>query len=321
MAMLSIDDVHAAAARLAGVAHRTPVLTSATLTARVGAAVFLKAECFQRTGSFKFRGAYNALAVLADAERAAGVVAYSSGNHGQAVARAASLFGVPATIVMPTDAPVIKRAAVEGYGARVIAYDRYAESREEIGAAISAEAGAALVPPFDHHPVMAGQGTAAMELVGEVTTLDTLVVPVGGGGLISGCGVAAKAAGAIRVVGVEPEAGDDARRSLATGEIVTIETPRTIADGQQTTAVGVDTFPIMQRVVDEIVTVTDDQIRAAMVFAFERCNIVLEPSGASGLAAVLSGGVAGDRVGVILSGGNIGAKRFAEITTPASTGV
>lgn len=314
MAAFSIDDVHAAAARLAGVAHRTPVLTSATMTARVGAAVFLKAECFQRSGSFKFRGAYNSVAILPDRERSAGVVAYSSGNHGQALALAASLFGVPATIVMPADAPAVKRAAVEGYGARVVVYDRYRESREEIGEAVSADTGAVLVPPYDHHPVMAGQGTATLELVDEVGPLDSLVVPVGGGGLISGSAVAARAAGDVRVIGVEPAAGDDARRSLAAGRIVEIDTPHTIADGQQTTSVGERTFAVMREHVDEIVTVTDDQIREAMIFAFERCSIVLEPSGASGLAAVFAGAAAGDRVGVILSGGNIGAKRFAEIT-------
>jgi threonine dehydratase len=320
MSEFSIDDVSAAAARLAGVAHRTPVLTSRTLDERVGVRVSMKAECFQRSGSFKFRGAYNSIAVLTEDARSSGVVAYSSGNHGQALALAASLFGVTATIVMPADAPAVKRAAVVGYGAEIISYDRYGENREEIGEAFAAETGAVLVPPFDHHPVMAGQGTAALELIEDVASLDALVVPVGGGGLISGSAVAAKAAGDIRVIGVEPEAGDDARRSLAAGEIVTIETPRTIADGQQTTSVGERTFPVMRELVDEIVTVTDDEIREAMRFAFERCNVVLEPSGASGLAA-LSAGIGertGERVGVILSGGNIGATRFAEITKVGS---
>ncbi|MEZ5247098.1 MAG: pyridoxal-phosphate dependent enzyme [Acidimicrobiales bacterium] len=311
--LLSIDEVDAAAAQLDGVVHRTPVVTSRTLDAHAGARVFAKAECFQRSGSFKFRGAYNSLAVLDDDARRGGVVAYSSGNHGQAVALAASLFGIPATIVMPSDAPGIKRAAVEGYGARVITYDRYRENREAIGATLSAEHGAALIPPFDHRPVMAGQGTAALELLESSGPLDTLVVPVGGGGLIAGSATVAKAAGNVSVIGVEPAAGDDARRSLESGEIVTIETPRTIADGQQTTSVSEATFAVMQARVNEIVTVTDEQIREAMIFAFERCKIVLEPSGACGLAAVLTGSIPGDRIGVILSGGNIDARRFGEL--------
>ena len=310
----SIDDVRAAATRLEGIVHRTPVVTSRTLDERVGARVYAKAESFQRSGSFKFRGAYNSVAILDHEQRQAGVVAYSSGNHGQAVALAALLFGVGATIVMPDDAPSIKRAAVEGYGAEVITYDRYLENREEIGAALSAERGAVLIAPFDHRPVMAGQGTATLELLDSSGPLDTLVVPVGGGGLISGSATAAKDAGDVRVVGVEPEAGDDARQSLAMGEIVVIDTPRTIADGQQTTSVSERTFAVMQERVDEIVTVTDEEICAAMVFAFERCKIVLEPSGATGLAAVLSGSIPGDRIGVILSGGNIEARRFAELT-------
>lgn len=315
MTAFSVDDVRAAAARLEGAAHRTPVVTNQTLDARVGSSVLLKAECLQRTGSFKFRGAYNAIAVLSASERAAGVVTYSSGNHGQALALAASMFGVAATVVMPDDAPALKREAVEGYGARVVTYDRYGQDREEIGNAISAESGAVLIPPFDHHPVMAGQGTATLELLDAVGSIDTLVVPVGGGGLISGSSTVAKAAGDVRVIGVEPAAGDDARRSLAAGEIVTIDTPRTIADGQQTTSVGTRTFVVMQACVDEIVTVTDDEIRAAMVFAFERAKIVLEPSGASGLAAVLAGTVHGERIGVILSGGNVSAASFAAITS------
>lgn len=313
MPAFSIDDVRDAAVRLEGVAHRTPVITNRTLDGQVGASVFLKAECFQRTGSFKFRGAYNSVAMLSDAERVAGVVAYSSGNHGQALALAAALHDASATIVMPSDAPATKRAAVESYGARVITYDRYTESREAIGAQISEESGAVLIPPFDHHPVMAGQGTAALELFDEVGLLDTLVVPVGGGGLVSGSATVAKDAGSVRVIGVEPAAGDDARRSLIAGEIITIETPRTIADGQQTTSVSERTFAVIREHVDDITTVTDDQIRDAMVFAFERCNVVLEPSGATGLAAVLAGTVAGERVGVVLSGGNIGATRFAEV--------
>ncbi|MEQ8842814.1 MAG: pyridoxal-phosphate dependent enzyme [Acidimicrobiales bacterium] len=309
-----IASVHEAAARLEGVAHRTPVLTSTTLDARVGARVWMKAECFQRTGSFKFRGAYNAVASLSDTARVGGVVTYSSGNHGQALALAGSLLGAAVTVVMPDDAPAAKRAAVEGYGARVVAYDRYGASREEIGARIVQDTGAILIPPFDHDDVMAGQGTATLELLDVAANIDTLVVPVGGGGLIAGSATAAKHVGGIRVVGVEPETGNDAQRSLAAGSIVTIDTPRTIADGQQTTSVSERTFAVMRERVDEIVTVTDAEIRDAMVFAFERLNVVLEPSGASALAAVMAGAVGpAERVGVILSGGNIGAAGFAAI--------
>lgn len=319
MAELGIDDVRAAAQRLAGVAHRTPVLTSRTVDELTGARVLAKAECFQRGGAFKFRGAYNAVASLDPEVRSRGVLAYSSGNHAQAIALAARLHHVPAVIVMPYDAPPSKVAATEGYGAEIVRYDRYAQDREEIGGRLAAERRLTLIPPYDHRAVMAGQGTVALELVEQAGALDVLVVCVGGGGLISGCATAATALSpGVRVVGVEPAAGDDVRRSLAAGRRVSVPVPRTIADGQQTTSPGELTFPVIQRLVSEVVTVTDEEIVAAMVLAFERLKVVLEPSGASALAALLAGRVAdvvGRRVGVTLSGGNVGAARFAELTT------
>jgi threonine dehydratase len=312
---IDIDDIGQAAKRLAGVIHRTPVLTSRTLDEVVGARVFLKAECFQRTGSFKIRGAFNAVASLSREQRAGGVVAFSSGNHAQGVAKAAALHGIAATIVMPLDAPAAKRAATEGYGATIVTYDRYSEDCEEVGASVVAGRGGTLIPPFNHPDVMAGQGTVALELFEQVESLDTLVVCVGGGGLISGCATVANEYQPVRVVGVEPETGDDARQSLRRGEIVTIETPSTIADGQQTTAVGPLTFAVMQEYVDEIVVANDDEIRSTMRFLFERLNVVVEPSGACALAALMAGRVKdpGERVGVTLSGGNIGFSQFARI--------
>lgn len=313
---LDLDDIDAAASRLAGVAHLTPEVTSRTLDERVGGRVRLKAECFQRTGSFKFRGAYNAVASLSTSERDAGVVTFSSGNHGQALALAAALHGVPAVIVMPHDAPQAKRVAAADYGAEIVGYDRYTESREQIGDAIASQRGLTLIPPFDHWDVMAGQGTLARELFA-TEPVDTLVVCVGGGGLISGCATVAKAHGDVRVVGVEPAAGDDVKQSLAAGERITLErTPTTIADGQQTMSCGDKTFSIIRERVDDIVLVSDDEIVAAMRFAFERLNIVLEPSGASALAAVLGGAldVTGQRVGITLSGGNVDLARFATLT-------
>jgi threonine dehydratase len=314
--MITADDVERAAARLAGVTNQTPVLTSRTLDQQAGAELFLKAECYQRTGSFKFRGAYNTLAAMDPVDRNRGVMAYSSGNHAQGVALAAALHGVAATILMPTDAPETKVAATRGYGAEIVTYDRYAEERTALGEGLAGERGLTIVPPFNHWDIMAGQGTTAHELFTAVPEIDVLVVCVGGGGLISGCATVAGAQShPVTVVGVEPAAGDDVRQSLAAGHIVTIATPRTIADGQQTTAPGDKTFAVMQERVDEVVTVTDDEIIDAMKFAFERLNVVLEPSGASALAAVMAGrvDVAGSRVGVTLSGGNIGVDRFVEL--------
>lgn len=310
-----MQDVLAAARRLHGVAHRTPVITSRTLDEMVGRRVFLKAENLQRSGAFKFRGAYNKLITLGPQERRRGVVAYSSGNHAGAVALAARLVGTSAVIVMPTDAPAAKVEATRGYGASVVTYDRYREDREEVAAAVAQERGLTLVPPFDDPLVMAGQGTAALELFDEVEGLDSLVVPVSGGGLIAGSAVVAAAQPQpVRVIGVEPEAGDDTRQSLQRGERVTIAVPRTIADGLQVVAPGRLTFEVNRRLVSEVVVVSDDELVGAMAFAFDRMKVVTEPSGAAGLAAVLAGAGAGAaRVGVILSGGNVGLERFVEL--------
>jgi threonine dehydratase len=304
--VIDVDDVRAAARLLDGVAHRTPAITSRTL----GDRVVLKPESLQRTGSFKFRGAYNKVSSLA---RGTPVVAYSSGNHAQAVALAAALLGSSATILMPEDAPASKLAATIGYGAEVLTYDRYGGGREELGAELAAERGAELVRPYDDPLIMAGAGTAALELLEDAGGLDALVVPVGGGGLISGSATVAKALGVRRVIGVEPSAGDDWVRSFAVGHPVAIEVPRTIADGLQTTRPGDLTWEVASRTVDEIVAVTDEQIVDAMRFAFERLKLAVEPSGAVGLAAVRAGLVDGGAVGVIVSGGNVGVDRFMQL--------
>jgi threo-3-hydroxy-L-aspartate ammonia-lyase len=313
--VISLDDVRAAAARLDGVANRTPVFTSRTLDERVGASVHVKAECFQRGGAFKFRGAYNKIASLAPDVRSRGVLAYSSGNHAQAVAIAARLLGTSATIVMPEDAPAAKLEATRGYGAEIVSYDRWTDDREEIGSRLARERRVELVRPYDDPLVMAGQGTTALELLEDVPALDLLVVPVGGGGLIAGCATAAKALRPeIRVVGVEPDAGDDTRRSLAAGERVHLGVPRTIADGLQTPEPGELTFEVNRGLVDEIVTVTDDEILDAMAYLFDRLKLVVEPSGAVGIAALLTGRIAtAGNVGVVISGGNVGAARFAAL--------
>ena len=290
MAELSLTDVRAAADRIAGVAHRTPVLTSRTLDERVGARVFLKAENLQRIGAFKFRGAYNAVSRLSPDQLGYGVAAYSSGNHAQAVALAARIAGTKAVILMPVDAPPTKVAATRGYGAEVVTYDRYTQDRAALAKELATERGLTLIPPYDHYDVMAGQGTVALELIEETGPLDALLVPVGGGGLMAGCATAATALSpGIRMIGVEPEAGDDHARSLAAGERVEIDVPRTIADGQAISTPGELTFAVNRRLVDGFELVTDDEIVAAMAFAFERLKIVLEPSGASALAALLAG--------------------------------
>ncbi|MFF0383947.1 threo-3-hydroxy-L-aspartate ammonia-lyase [Streptomyces sp. NPDC004286] len=315
---LTLDDVRAAAARLAGVAHRTPVLSSRTLDARVGARVFIKCENFQRVGAFKFRGAYNAAKRLPPEQLAKGIAAFSSGNHAQAVALAARELGTTAVILMPEDAPRSKMEATLGYGAEVVTYDRYTEERSALGEGLARDRGLALIPPYDHLDVIAGQGTAALELLEETGELDALVVPVGGGGLIAGSAVVAKSLyPAVRMIGVEPEAGDDTKRSLESGERVTIPVPRSIADGQVLPSPGEITFALNQRLVDAIALVSDEEIVDAMRFAFERLKIVLEPSGATPLAALLSGRVENlpPRVGLIASGGNIDTRRFAELTT------
>jgi threonine dehydratase len=315
-APVTLEDVRDAAARLAGVAHRTPVLRSRTLDGLVGAEVYVKCENLQRVGAFKFRGAYNAISRLSAQQRARGIAAYSSGNHAQAVALAARELGSSAVILMPADTPASKAAAVAGYGAGVVTYDRYTEDRTALGEKLAADRGLALIPPYEHPHVIAGQGTAALELLDQVDGLDALVVPVGGGGLIAGCSTVVKGLHpAIRVVGVEPAAGDDTRRSLAAGRRVSIPVPRTIADGMAADIPGELTFSINQRLVDEITLVGDDEIRAAMRFAFDRMKIVVEPSGATGIAALLAGRVTPvpRRVGVIVSGGNVDSGRFADL--------
>lgn len=314
MPLIGLADVQSAARRLEGVAHRTPVFTSRTLDELVCARVHLKAESFQRGGAFKFRGAYNKLASLPSDVLARGVLAFSSGNHAQAVAIAARLLGTTATIVMPEDAPPAKLDATRGYGAEIVPYDRWTESREEIGAQLSEERSLVLVKPYDDPLVMAGQGTAALELLDDVPDLDLLITPLGGGGLIAGCATAAKGLRPqIRVVGVEPAGGDDTARSLAAGERVRIDVPRTIADGLQATEPGELTFAVNRKLVDEVVTVSDDEILAAMAFLFDRLKLVVEPSGAVGVAALLTARARGERVGVVLSGGNVGVERFAEL--------
>jgi threonine dehydratase len=304
--VITADDVRAAARVLEGVVHRTPPIRSRTL----GDGIVLKPENLQRTGSFKIRGAYNMISSLpAGAE----VVAFSSGNHAQAVALASQLLGARATILMPEDAPQLKLDATKGYGAEVITYDRYTGDRIAIAAELAAERNATVVPPFDDPLIMAGAGTAALELIEDAGPFDVIVTPVGGGGLVSGTAAIAKALGVARVVGVEPEAGNDWQQSLAAGEIVSIAVPRTIADGLQTTGPGAHTWETGSKLVDEIVTVTDAQLISAMRFAFERLKLVIEPSGAAAIAAVQAGLVPGDRIGVIVSGGNVGADRFAEL--------
>jgi threonine dehydratase len=310
--VLELADVEAAAARLSGIAHRTPVITSRTLDSLTGREVFLKPENLQRGGAFKFRGAYNKIASL---DGPAGVAAFSSGNHAQAVAIASSLLGKSAVILMPEDAPAAKLEATRGYGAEVVTYDRWTQDREVLGAALAEERGLALVPPYDDPLVMAGQGTAALELIADAGGLDALVVPVGGGGLLAGCATAAKGLDSrTRVIGVEPEAGNDTQRSLAAGERIDIGVPQTIADGLQANVPGKLTFEVNQSRVDEIVTVTDGELVEAMRFAFDRLKLVLEPSGAAALAALLAGKVeAAGRVGVVISGGNVGVERFREL--------
>jgi threonine dehydratase len=317
MPPISFGDVEAAARRLDGVAHRTPVVTSRTLDARTGARVYMKAENLQRAGAFKFRGAYNKISSLGEADRARGVAAFSSGNHAQAVALAAALLGTTAVILMPEDAPPAKVEATRGYGAEVVMYDRWTQDRDALGTALAEERGLTLVRPYDDPLVIAGQGTAALELLEEAPDLDVLVVPVGGGGLAAGSATAAKALRPeLRVFGVEPEAGDDTRRSLAEGRRVAIPVPRTIADGLQVTTPGELTFEVNRELLAGVETVDDQELVTAMGFLFDRCKLVVEPSGAAAVAALLAGKLdaSGLRVGAILSGGNVGLARFRELT-------
>jgi threo-3-hydroxy-L-aspartate ammonia-lyase len=310
-------DVEAAAARLAGVAHRTPVLTSRQFDALAGCHAFFKCENLQRMGAFKFRGAYNALAKLGPEERRRGVVAFSSGNHAQAVALAGRILGIPATIVMPKDAPAVKVAATREYGAEVVFYDRAAgESREAVAARVSREKGAVLIPPFDHPDIIAGQGTGAKELLEETGPLDFLFVPCGGAGLLSGCALAAShLSPRTRVIGVEPAAGDDAARSFRSRTLQTVDNPVTIADGARTQSMGAITFPLVLRHVHDIITVTDAELVEAMRFLWERMKLVVEPTGALAAAGVLSGAidVRDRRVGIVLSGGNVDLKAMAAL--------
>ena len=314
---VTFDDVRAAAARIAGHVHRTPVLTSRTADALAGARLFFKAETLQRVGAFKARGAFSRLTLLSAAERARGVVAFSSGNHAQAVALAARDLGVPATIVMPDDAPALKLAATRGYGAEVVLYDRRREDREAIARRLVEEKGVILVPPFDDEAVIAGQGTAALELLQDVPDLDVVVTPCGGAGLLAGTAVAATGLRpGIRVFGVEPEAGNDVARSLAEGRRVAIAVPETIADCLQTTCVGERNFAILQALVEGVVAVSDLELRRAMAFLFSRMKLVVEPGGSAAAAALLAGripSVAGRRVGIVLSGGNVDPARFGEL--------
>jgi threonine dehydratase len=310
------EDVSAAARRLQGHAHRTPVLRSSTADLRLKAELFFKCENLQRMGAFKFRGAFNALAKFDAAQRQGGVITFSSGNHAQAIALSARLLGIPAVIVMPLDAPQAKMEATRGYGAQVITYDRYTQDREALTAALAAERGMTLIPPYDHPDVIAGQGTAARELLEETGGLDALLVPLGGGGLLSGCALAARALSPdCKVYGVEPEAGDDGRQSLRKGEIVHIATPQTLADGAQTQHLGRYTFGVIRRDVDDIVTATDAQLVEAMRFFAERMKMVVEPTGCLAFAGACHAGLQleGKRVGVILSGGNVDLVRYAQL--------
>ena len=316
---ISFADITAAAERLRGVAHRTPARTSRTVNERTGATVYFKCENFQRMGAFKFRGAYNALARFTPEQKRAGVIAFSSGNHAQAIALSARLMAMPSVIVMPSDAPAAKLAATRAYqagqpGSEVVLFDRFTEDREAIGQRIAQERGMTLIPPFDHADVMAGQGTTALELVQDVGTLDTLLVCMGGGGLFAGCAVAAKHhSPAVQVWGVEPEAGNDTQQSLARGEIVHIATPITIADGAQTQASGKLTFPIIQALASGVLTVSDEQLISTMRFFAERMKMVVEPTGCLAAAALLEGklDVRRQRVGVIISGGNVDLAAYA----------
>jgi threo-3-hydroxy-L-aspartate ammonia-lyase len=315
--VIGLDDVQAAARRLDGIAHRTPVLSSRTLDARVGARVLIKAECLQRTGSFKFRGAYNKISSLSEDERGRGVAAFSSGNHAQAVALAARLLGTHATIVMPEDAPTLKLDATRGYGAEVVTYDRYSEDREAIGTRLAEERGLALVRPFDDSLVIAGQGTAALELLEEAGGLDLLVAPVGGGGLIAGCATVVKGRlPEAQVIGVEPDDGDDTQRSLAAGHPVEVPVGRSIADSLQVPKPGDLTFSINKELLEAVVTVSDQELLDTMRFLFERMKLVTEPGGAAAVAALLAGKLDHEpntTIGLIVSGGNIGAARFAQL--------
>ncbi len=312
----TFDDVIAASKRIEGHAHRTPVLTSRTANEELGAEVFFKCENFQRMGAFKFRGAFNALSKFGEQQRKAGVVAFSSGNHAQAIALSARLLGMPATIIMPHDAPAMKVAATKGYGGNVVVYDRYTEDREQIGRTLAERHGMTLIPPYDHPDIIAGQGTAAKELFEEVGPLDALFVCLGGGGLLSGSALSARAlAPDCKIYGVEPHAGNDGQRSFRSGTIVHIDTPKTIADGAQTQHLGNITFDVIRRTVDDILTATDEELVACMRFFAARMKMIVEPTGCLGFAAArqMKLQLQGKRVGVLVSGGNVDMDRFCEL--------
>ncbi|MDQ0569351.1 threonine dehydratase [Variovorax paradoxus] len=316
MQLPTYDDVIAAAARLEGHAHRTPVLQSATANERWGARFFFKCENFQRMGAFKFRGAFNALSKFDAAQRKGGVIAFSSGNHAQAIALSARLLAMPAVIVMPKDAPAAKVAATKGYGAEVVMYDRFTEDREALTKRLAQERGMTMIPPYDHPDVLTGQGTAVKELIEETGPLDHLFVCLGGGGLLSGSALSARALSPdCKIYGVEPEAGNDGQQSLRSGKIVHIETPKTIADGAQTQHLGEYTFGIIQRDVHDIFTVTDDQLVEAMRFFAERMKMVVEPTGCLAFAGAVAAGklIEGQRVGIVISGGNVDLSRYAAL--------
>jgi threonine dehydratase len=312
----TFEDVAAAAARIEGHAHRTPVLRSRTADEELGAEVFFKCENLQRMGAFKFRGAFNALSKFDERQRRAGVVAFSSGNHAQAIALAARILGMPATIVMPHDAPAAKVAATKGYGGQVVIYDRYKDDREQIGRDLAEKHGLTLIPPYDHPDVIAGQGTAAKELFEEVGPLDAFFAPMGGGGLISGSALSTRALSPqCKVYGVEPEAGNDGQQSFRSGKIVHIDTPTTIADGAQTQHLGQHTFPIIRRDVDDVLTASDAQLVEAMRFFASRMKLVVEPTGCLGFAAAreMKAQLRGKRIGVLISGGNVDVERFGAL--------
>jgi threonine dehydratase len=312
----TFEDVSAASQRIEGHAHKTPVMTSRTVDEEFGAQVFFKCENLQRVGAFKFRGAFNALSKFRPGQRKAGVVAFSSGNHAQAIALSARLLGIPATIVMPHDAPTAKVAATKGYGGNVVIYDRYKEDREKIGRDLAEKHGLTLIPPYDHPDVLSGQGTAAKELFEEVGPLDVFFVPLGGGGLLSGCALATRAlAPDCKLYGVEPEAGNDGQRSFRTGNIVHIDTPKTIADGAQTQHLGDVTFPIILRDVNDILTASDTELVDCMAFMATRMKLIVEPTGCLGFAAArqMKAELKGKRIGVLVSGGNADMVRFASL--------
>jgi threonine dehydratase len=309
-------DVEAAARRLTGIAHRTPVLTSRTVNQRTNAEVFLKCENFQRTGSFKFRGAYNALAQLSEEQKQRGVLTFSSGNHGQAIALSGQLLAIPTTVVMPKDAPEVKQAATRGYGAEVILYDRAEMKREELAKNLASDRGLTIIPPYDHPHIVAGQGTTAKELIEEVGQLDILLVCCGGGGLLSGCAISAKALSPnCRVIGVEPSRADDATRSFHTKTLQTVDNPDTIADGARTPSLGQLTFPLVLHYADDMVAVSEEAILRTMFFLWERLKIVVEPTGVLAATALLEGVVKmpNARIGVIISGGNVDLKQVTQL--------